>query len=172
MESAEEREEQLFLEWQQRLFEFVYRNRRTFTEQEWKWMKLQFDMEHLPGSRQEEAFSLAADGDTISRTLEEDAVRTVVHRFSSRIGGAAYRVTVTQRFPEGGRAEVYIRMFDATGGPVPHGTIIFPGIGVSIVTDERGRARMPQVQYAEYVRKVMGLMCSLGNDEIHPLEME
>ena len=58
MESAEEREEQLFLEWQQRLFEFVYRNRRTFTEQEWKWMKLQFDMEHLADCRQ--------DADTIA----------------------------------------------------------------------------------------------------------
>lgn len=171
MASDEERGERLFREWQQRLFEFVYRNRRKFTGQEWKWMKLQFDMEHLADCRQD-AVSIAADGDTISRTLEEDAVRTVVHRFCSRIGGEDYRVTVTQRFPEGGRAEVYIRMFDATGGPVPHGTIIFPGIGVSIVTDERGRARMPQVQYAEYVRKVMGLMCSLGNDEIHPLEME
>ena len=172
MESAEEREEQLFLEWQQRLFEFVYRNRRTFTEQEWKWMKLQFDMEHLPGSRQEEAFSLAADGDTISRTLEEDAVRTVVHRFSSRIGGAAYRVTVTQRFPEGGRAEAYIRMSDADGKPVPHGTIIFPGIEVSIVTDERGRAKLPQAQYAEYVKRVMCLKCSLENGETCSLEME
>ena len=55
-------EEQLFTEWQDRLFRFVYENKRKFTEAEWQWMRHQFEIEHFFAG-EDAPPAMAADGD-------------------------------------------------------------------------------------------------------------
>ena len=64
--SAEKMDKQLFDEWQDKLFQFVYENKRKFTELEWRWMRYQFEIEHIQTEQDEETpMALAADGDTV-----------------------------------------------------------------------------------------------------------
>ena len=64
--STEKMSQQLFDEWQSKLFRFVYENKRKFTELEWRWMRYQFEIEHIQTEQDEETpQTLAADGDTV-----------------------------------------------------------------------------------------------------------
>ena len=86
--------QQLFAEWEHKLFCFVYENKRKFTEAEWRWMRYQFEIEHMQTVLEETPQALAADGENVRSSLQS----IIVHapkKFEGKVDGRTYIIKIT-----------------------------------------------------------------------------
>ena len=154
--------------WQRKLLEFTMAHRRGITHREWKWLRYQYEMGDC--DCREQAYALAADGDTLNAALAESAHKTKVARFVTEFDDVV--VTITLR-PQGAADPVVsVRMLTRDEKPVSGGRVIFPGIEREVITDSHGRARLDYADYRKYLRDAMGLEYALPDGVVHDLELE
>ena len=93
--TTEKMNKQLFDEWQEKLFRFVFENKRKFTEFEWRWMRYQFEIEHMQTEQEDSPLALAADGNDIRAAWEarNDVPRS--QRFQVTTGEDQYVLVIT-----------------------------------------------------------------------------
>lgn len=155
-------------EWEIELLEFAKRRGRAASEQECRWLRMQHDCKQLAMPRQEYAMAAAKDG--FNERIERAAADTQVFDFVTE--GNDYRVTIEVTAIPDEEPEVAVKMEDQSGTGVPHGHIIFPGMDVSVETDDDGWQTIPYADYAKYIQTVMRLQCSTSSGEPMDLTMQ
>ena len=105
--STESMNDRLFDEWQDKLFRFVHENKRKFTEQEWQWMRYQFEIEHMCAGREETPSALAADNDISLGVRDHDT-----KCFTGSDGKHQYEIKITCMDTSEGVWETYIDCVD------------------------------------------------------------
>ena len=154
--------------WQYCLFEFVMKNRRPCTAEEWRWLRFRFETEELGASQ--EPLSLAADGETVENRMLRESVKTKKTVFSTEDG--QWTVEITLRPQLKGDPVVYVKMADHEGQPAIGGKLLFPGIEQAFVTDDHGRITISYADYMSYLKQVMGLVCEPPGQSQMDLKME
>ena len=154
-----------FDDWQSCLRDFALKHGRACTESEWRWLRMLHDCRQMAAPRQEYAMAAAKDG--FNERIERAAADTQTFDFVTE--GNVYRVSIEVTAIPDEEPEVAVKMEDQNGNGVPHGHIIFPGMDVSVETDDDGWQTIPYADYAKYIQTVMRLQCSTSSGE--PMEL-
>ena len=88
-------DETLEKEWMTKLWRFTEMYRRPATRLEWKWMRYQFEIEHMQTEQEDSPLALAADGNDIRAAWEarNDVPRS--QRFQVTTGEDQYVLVIT-----------------------------------------------------------------------------
>ena len=152
--SANSMNPQLFDEWQEKLFRFVFENKRKFTELEWRWMRYQFEIEHMQTEQEESPLALAADGDVSLGVRDYDT-----WIFTGKDGAHTYEIKITRMDTSDGTWETYIDCVDETGELVP-GVRLF--IRDEFQLNEEGWLNISWEQYVDNINNSpYGLQCAI-----------
>lgn len=166
--STEEMSQQLFDEWQSKLFQFVYENKRKFTEAEWRWMRYQFEIEHMQTEQEESPLALAADGDTVRvgiQRIEQYQER----KFTGVLNGHTYTITITPR-KVNDNFIIYVKGVDEKNNNANN--IRIKLCNVVIELNEKGRCQMSLEEYRNEIQKSLGLEISMDGRNYHELTPE
>ena len=167
--SAEKMDKQLFDEWQDKLFQFVYENKRKFTELEWRWMRYQFEIEHIQTEQDEETpMALAADGDTV-RVGISSIEQYQEEKFTGTFNGHTYTISITPRKVKDNFI-IYIKGIDENNNAASNMRIKLCGIIIEL--NEKGRCQMSLEEYRNEILKSLGLEFSVDGATFHNLLLE
>jgi len=149
-------DETLEKKWITKLWQFTEKHRRPATRFEWRWMRYQFEIEHMQTEQEESPFALAADGDV---SLGVRAYDTGV--FTGSDGEHTYEVKITRTDTSDGTWETYIDCVDETGDPVS-GVKLF--IRDEFQLNEEGWLNISWEQYRDNIKNsnsTNGFQCSI-----------
>ena len=158
-----------FDSWQSCLRDFALEHGRACTADEWRWLKMMFDVRRINDERT--TYSLAADGETLNEILVGERMRTQRNGFHSSDG--RLHVEIVLRSREGADDPVvHVKMTDAEGRPIEGGKIAFPGLDDKLATDRHGRLTLGYRDYLSYLQRVMFISCARPNEEPQRMEMD
>ena len=165
--TTEKMNKQLFDEWQEKLFRFVFENKRKFTEIEWRWMRYQFEIEHLQTAQNDEEipFALAADGDTVRvgiRSIEQYKEE----KFTGILGDHTYTISITPRKVKE-NVIIYIKGVDENNNAAENLRIKFCNVVIEL--NERGRCQIGFEEYKNEILNSLGLGISMDGANFHEL---
>jgi hypothetical protein len=161
--STEEMNNLLFDEWQEKLFRFVYENKRKFTKSEWKWMRYQFEIEHLYTGENAAPLALAADGN------KSHNIETKSWFFTGSDGEQQYRIQIKRSFIESKKSvEFFIDCTYANGEELPLDENGNTPLVKLLINDEfqlnnEGWLVISESQYTKAINCAMGMQCIVGS---------
>ena len=164
--STEKMSQQLFDEWQSKLFRFVYENKRKFTELEWRWMRYQFEIEHIQTEQDEVTpQTLAADGDTV-RVGIQSIEQYQEEKFTGVLDGHTYTITITPRKVKDNFI-IYIKGVDEKNNNASNVRIKLCNVVIEL--NEKGRCQMSLEEYRNEILNSLGLEISMDGTNFHEL---
>ena len=146
--------ETLESEWMTKLWQFTEMYRRPATRLEWKWMRYQFEIEHMQTEQEDSPLALAADGDVSLGVRDYDT-----WIFTGKDGAHTYEIKITRMDTSEGTWETYIDCVDETGEPVP-GVRLF--IRDEFQLNEEGWLNISWEQYVDNIKNSSyGFQCAI-----------
>lgn len=163
--TTEKMNKQLFDEWQEKLFRFVFENKRKFTEFEWRWMRYQFEIEHMQTEQEDSPLALAADGDTV-RIGMQSIEQYREEKFTGVLDGHTYTINIIPRKVKENFI-VYVKGVDENNNAASNLRIKLCSVVIEL--NEKGRCQINFEEYRNEVLKSLGLEISVDGAIFHEL---